>query len=189
MQPQRNKLLVHLLQATIDFTMKLLLLFVAILTANLTTAQQKYTMQKDPETGEPLLKGPISFSDLEQESAYDWMKSASSYKPGTQAINYLGKNLPKYDLIVVMGTWCSDSHLLIPQLYSVLSHTVYPLRQLQLFGADRNKEFGDGLKEKYRIVSVPTVIVYEAGVEIGRITETVRKSVEEDLVEIVSKNK
>ena len=86
-----------------------------------------------------------------------------------------------------MGTWCDDSHYLIPKLEKVLQEIDFPKSQIILYGVDRKKNVKTGENKKYVITNVPTIIVLKDGVEKGRITESTKISIEVDLTGIVSK--
>ena len=55
-----------------------------------------------------------------------------------------------------------------------------------MYGVDRAKTTRNGDEKKYGITLVPTIILFKDGKEVGRITETVKKSIEEDLATIIS---
>ena len=116
------------------------------------------------------------------------MEQSENYKPDESKIESLSEELNKYQLIVFLGTWCEDSHRLIPQLYRVLTDTGYPLEQMEIFALDRDKKGKNGVEKQYNITNVPTIILLQDGREKGRITETVKQNVESDLWEIINKN-
>jgi thiol-disulfide isomerase/thioredoxin len=166
--------------------MKTILLSAILLFSLAAGAQKKYTVSKDPEEGGVVYNGPCSFGDLDAEQTFDWFKAgAAGYKPDAAAVAYLKKALPPYQLIVFMGTWCDDSHNLVPKLYKVLQQASYPMGQYTMFGVDRKKTTKNSEHLKYKITLVPTIIVLKDHKEIGRITEVIDKSVEEDLAKIV----
>lgn len=164
---------------------------IAALMMNLTvTAQDKYETTTDEKNGSVVFRGDITFTDLEQEKTFDWLQhGAQSYKPDAVSIEFLRENLSQYRLITFMGTWCDDSHILIPQLYKVLSDARFPMGELTMYGVDRTKTTTDGAHTQYGVSFVPTVIVLHNGKEVGRITESARKSVETDLANIIRSEK
>ena len=84
-------------------------------------------------------------------------------------------------MVVFLGTWCDDSHELIPKLEKVLQLIQYPQSSLTMFGVDRAKTTTTHDEKQYKITLVPTIIVFDKDREIGRITESVQKSIEADL--------
>ena len=153
-----------------------------------TFAQSEYETSKD-ENGSLVFKGEIRFDDLEKEPSFVWFKNFNSYKPDEAAIAFLKQNLKDHELVVVMGTWCEDSHNLIPKLYQVLTLSNYPMDKLKLVGVDRGKDALNGEKGKYNIERVPTIIILKDNREVGRMVESVRQSIEADISDIINMNK
>lgn len=86
-----------------------------------------------------------------------------------------------------MGTWCSDTHEMLPKFLKVLQEINYPVKQVEMYGVERKKDTRSGDVNKYNITNLPTIIVLDkSGKEIGRIIETVKKNIEGDLVKIVN---
>ncbi|MBZ0097570.1 MAG: thioredoxin family protein, partial [Taibaiella sp.] len=138
------------------------------------------------DRNELVFTGQFTFADLQQEESFKWMtEGTDAYQPGAEDISYLKNELNKYQLVVFMGTWCEDSHNLIPKLYKALEASGYPAQQLTLYGLNREKKGKGTAHEEYKVLYVPTIIVLSDDKEVGRITETVRKSVEADLVTII----
>jgi len=167
---------------------RILTAILILISAHAMAQTAKYTVAKDTETDQVIFNGPITFDDLSNEPTFTWLKAgADRYEPDAKAINTLQEKLPAYTFVVFMGTWCDDSHNIIPKLYKVLKVTEYPIQQgITMYGTDREKHTQGGEDKKYNITLVPTIIVLKKGEEVGRITESVQKSLEEDLVNIIS---
>lgn len=164
-----------------------ILCFLLMLQSSLLMAQQQVefdTVPSDTE-GEIIYKGTCAFTDISVLPAFNWEANVAAYEPDVTSIAVLRDKLPAYQLVVFLGTWCEDSHRLIPQLYKVLEATGYPLEQVQLEALDRDKKGKDNREVQYEVLFVPTVLVLQDGVVIGRITETVQQSVEEDLLKML----
>jgi len=150
-------------------------------------AQKEIIRSKDGQNGAVVLQGELNAEIFENEAEFIWFREGLvAYHPDQQTIDLLKKELPKYDLTIVLGTWCEDSHALVPKLVKVLQLSDYPLGQLRMVGVDRSKK-SEALKG-VSVDFVPTIIVYEKGEEIGRIVETTRKSIEIDLAEIIQQH-
>ena len=110
------------------------------------------------------------------------------YVPNADAIKYLRSKKGKFKIRMVMGFWCDDSKVYVPRVIKALDEAKWDTDdddQLKIYGVDKNKQAGfDGFK-LLNIVKVPTIIVYYNEREIGRIEETPKVSVEEDLVAIM----
>jgi len=165
--------------------MKQFFLAIIMLMSIHTYAQSDYDVIKDKDNT-VIFKGSCTFEDLNKESSFTWLKKGmDAYKPDSVKIAYLKKNLPKYQMIVFLGTWCDDSHFLIPRLEKVLKLSAYPMSQYMMYGMDRNKKAKNVEDKIYSIVNVPTIIVYKGNMELGRIVETAKKNIETDLVNII----
>jgi hypothetical protein len=156
----------------------------------LSTAQSAFDTSTDKENGALIFKGSITFDDLQKEPSFTWYKSGIiTYKPDAATVDFLKNELPTYRIVVLMGTWCDDSQNLIPKLYKVLQETKYPLGQLSLYGVNRAKECNHNEHVLYGLKKVPTIILFKNDKEMGRIVETVNKSIESDLKNIITNNK
>jgi hypothetical protein len=164
------------------------ILTIICVTAIAQSPKPGYSVSKD-NTGTIIFNGQITFDDLNKEKSFGWLKSgADDYKPKAAAIAYLTKNLSQYNMIVFMGTWCSDSRYLVPKLEKVLQLTAYPMQQNTMYGVDHAKKTKAIADDKYNITLVPTIILLKGQQEIGRITETVQASIEADLAAIIQKD-
>lgn len=167
---------------------KLFSLLAMILLSMGASAQRKYTVSKDPENGAQVFKGIISFEDLAGEESFGWFgKGEAAYKPDAAALKYLAEKLPQFRIVAVMGTWCEDSQHLVPKLARTLKEALFPMENLSLYGVDRSKQLPEA--DPFKIQLVPTIIVLKGEQEIGRITETVKESIEKDLARIIRESK
>ena len=158
-----------------------------LMSTNLMAQSPAYDISKDEKEGGLIFNGTITFNDLAKEPSFTWFKpGVDEYKPDEAMVNYLRTYLGNYTMVVFMGTWCDDSHYLIPKLEKVIQLTNYPASQLTMYGVDREKNTKNGDSKKYNITLVPTIILYKDGTEIGRITETTKKNLETDLSYIIS---
>jgi thiol-disulfide isomerase/thioredoxin len=170
--------------------MKKTMLVFSLILASMNAFSQSYTSDYDTSTDAEnsaiVYRGQIKIRDLESEKTFNWMKEGEkSYTPDATALAYLELKLKDYEMVIFMGTWCSDSHELIPKLSKLLEATSYPLPQLTLYGVDRAKTTKNGAEKLYNITLVPTVILFKGSKEVGRITETVSKTLEDDLMNMI----
>lgn len=164
----------------------LLLTFSLLLTMNMQA--QSYKKFVDEDTKDIIYKGKVTFNDLQQEQAFDWYtKGVKNYTPGKDVISELSAALETYDvkLTVFMGTWCEDSHNLVPKLAKVLQQCKYPASSVKMFGLDLSKKGLNNEEASHNIEYVPTIILTHKGKEIGRIVETVDESLEIDMLRII----
>ena len=88
-----------------------------------------------------------------------------------------------------MGTWCEDSQLQFPQFYKILTAMEFDKTRLEMISLDNHPDrylhSPQHEEEGYNIDYVPTIIFFRDGVEIGRITEFPKMSLEKDMADIV----
>ena len=70
-----------------------------------------------------------------------------------------------------MGTWCEDSHVIIPKLFSLFDAANFSKDRVSILGTDRSKKTLGYLSESMNVHSVPTLIVMKNGKEVGRVVE------------------
>lgn len=166
------------------------ILFILFLTIANSLSAQSYEKYKDERIDMMVYKGEITFDDLEQEPDFKWFrKGVKRYRTDKKAIDFLSKYLPDYKVVTLLGTWCSDSHDLVPKLYKVLQESNYPMAKAEVIALDADKH---GLKTEdtdYNVEFVPTIIIYKDGKEVTRIIEQVTNGIENELVSIIAKDK
>ncbi len=152
-------------------------------------AQSDYVILTDKDATSKIYKGTFNFLDLHAETSFGWLrKGYASYKPDSNDIKYLKKNLPAYTIVAFIGTWCDDTHKLLPRFEKVLTLTSFPMAQYTMFGVGLDKKGKNEENRLYKIENIPTFIVFKGHKEIGRIVETVNYSIERDLVNIIKKD-
>lgn len=135
---------------------------------------------------EKIRTGKITLKILRSERWY--RIGYRNYKPDISVIDSL-KLVKGYTLLVFGGNWCSDTRTQLPAMMKVLKLTGLN-KNSQIFFIDRKKECpncGDFDPKKYKIEFVPTFIVLDSnGNEKGRIIETPKRTLEKDLLKILS---
>lgn len=170
--------------------MKGFFLAFALLFSMTGSAQSSFDISTDEQNGSIVYKGAVSFDDLAKEPTFSWLAKSEHYVPRNDgAVQLLREQLRNYDIVVLMGTWCEDSQILIPQLYKLLQLVDYPMSKYTMYGVDRAKTSKNGEQTTYNVDRVPTIILSIKGKEVGRITETVSVSLVEDLANMITGNK
>jgi len=105
-----------------------------------------------------------------------------AYEPTDTLLKKINNYLTGKQLVLVLGTWCSDSQREVPRWMKVLNRAGYDVEYMKIIGAGRNKKTPLHIVNKYRITNVPTLIVYQNGKEVKRITESPKVSFEYDLL-------
>ena len=152
---------------------KLILLTVFAACATLTAfSQTQYEISRDPKNGEKTLKGLISRDLLTQDTAFKWYaENLTGYKANAAALEGFKKHKDSVQVLVFMGTWCEDSHSVIPKFFTLMDEAQVPLNHITLFGVNRQKESVGQLSAALGITNVPTIIILKNGKELGRVVE------------------
>ena len=171
-------------------TMKKIFLLLTLTFGYMTIQAQNrsdYEIVPSENNTEVIYKGECTFDDIGKVTAFHLSENAAAYKPDAAVTAALKEKLGAYRLTIFLGTWCEDSHYLVPQLYKVLEATGYPVNTITIYAVDRDKKGRHNEEKIFSITNVPTIIVSQGDKETGRITESVHKSVEQDLLDIIVK--
>ncbi|MFM7645371.1 MAG: TlpA family protein disulfide reductase [Sphingomonadales bacterium] len=151
-------------------------------------AQPSYeTLQERPN--EKTFKGWLTRKVLEQESSFTWMQeNYKAYQPHTGGLQTLSQYKDSVRFLIFMGTWCEDSHVIIPRFFAMADAAGLPADHISLVGVDRNKTTWGQLTATLHVDLVPTIIVYRKGKELGRVIEYGRYGqFDRELGEIIQK--
>jgi thiol-disulfide isomerase/thioredoxin len=135
------------------------------------------------KSSEEYKTGAISIRELKK---YDWFKEEyKNYKVSEKAVDSLfGLNTVK--VIIFGGEWCSDTRLQLPRFIKILEIIQFPKENLKIVFVNKEKQIPEDYKT-LQIKFVPTFIVSDnAGKELGRIVENPSKTLEEDLIKLIS---
>ena len=130
------------------------------------------------------LAGPVSREAILAHNP-GWQDLVAAYQPKPEALERLRGLGREVRIEVYFGSWCSDSMAHVSAFFKVLDLADTPLLQAAYFGVPEAKDKRAPYIEGKDIVKLPTFIVLVGGRELGRIVETPKKSVEEDLVKIL----
>jgi thiol-disulfide isomerase/thioredoxin len=144
---------------------------IVLLIGNASFAQNQFQVLVE-KPNEKTLKGIISREVLLNDTSFHWYaENLKGYTPNKTALEGLEKQKDSVELLTFMGTWCDDSHNIIPKFYSLLDAAGFPQDRVTLIGVDRKKLTLSHLAEALNIKNVPTIIVLKNGKEIGRVVE------------------
>jgi thiol-disulfide isomerase/thioredoxin len=140
---------------------------------------------------EQILVGEINWDGLTNPPYDDWFTPTYlSYQVDSTTLSALDSRLEDIEILMFMGTWCEDSRVETPQFYRILDHLGYNLSEMTVVALERleSRELVSPQHEEadYNISHVPTFIFIRDGKEIGRITEYPEKTLEKDMVRIIT---
>lgn len=146
-----------------------------------------------PPPPEQMLLGRKGFTSLMGLADYKWydenIAKAKADTAECKACKEIGAIKTPYKIVVVGGTWCSDTQDLLPKYYVAMQRAgINPDTNTELYFVNRDKNEPADVATKYAVTNIPVFIVYNAqGEEVGRITESVKVSIADDLLEILRK--
>ncbi len=144
--------------------------------------------------GHDMLVGKCTRAALLQSPFVDWYKpNYDSYLVDSFTCNFIRPLLAGKSITIFLGTWCGDSKREVPRVLKMLDCCGFSSSNLTLIMVSNR----DSLYKKSpqheeagkNIVRVPTIIIEQKGVEIGRIIEFPKTSLEKDLLTILRKEK
>lgn len=140
----------------------------------------------DPKTKTSMLMGYCDKNGLEKgiygayfESQYD------VYNPSQSYISKLETKLNDFEITIVLGTWCGDSQVQVPHFYKIINEAGYNDKRVKVIAVDKKKEAVVVDISGMNIERVPTFIIYKDDEEVGRIVETPKRTIEQDLWKII----
>jgi hypothetical protein len=138
---------------------------------------------------EPVERGWVDRQVLEQPWHYPFRQRYDTVQVKTPIVDLLKTMADSIDVYVFFGTWCSDSRREVPRFLKVADGAHLRSEQLHLYALDRTKKSSDGVSDAFAITMVPTFVVKKHDRELGRIVESPTLSVEEDILNILVKDR
>ena len=132
------------------------------------------------------LLGPLSKEEI-LENFPDWQEEVASYVPNLEVIEKLQSIPSKIKIEIFLGTWCPDTKRNVSAYFKIMDMVDNPLFITTYIGIPRDNDSRKPFIEGKNIIKVPTFIILINNEEKGRIIENPVKSVEEDLLDIISK--
>jgi thiol-disulfide isomerase/thioredoxin len=143
----------------------------------------------DPRLDKEILYGYCDRNGLEKgEFGKLFDEFYQRYEPDKAVLDKLKLKQEGVEILIVLGTWCSDSQEQVPRFFKILDKIKFNKKSLQMICVSRDKEAGEVETVNYNIQKVPTFIVYRKGREIGRIIESPYATLEKDLLMFFSDN-
>ena len=129
--------------------------------------------------------GLLSKSLITDHDSYTWFpKQYDAYHPDLNRFD--SANLKKISIKIFMGTWCHDSKREVPRLYKILDELYYDYENFEIIGLTKDKKGYFQDYATFGITNTPTIIFYRNDVEIGRIIEEPKGSLEDQMARIIA---
>ena len=168
-------------------------LFIILLCAAIQNLNaQLYNQEYFGEDGSQFLLGPIKKNRLTEGHYGQWFNPQfSAYQVDQEALALIEKSIEDYDLLLFLGTWCSDSQREVPGIFKILEEAGYPTDLVEIYAVDERTEFRKttpgGEAKARNIVHVPTLIFIKDGKEVNRIIELPVQTLEKDMIAIMNR--
>ena len=167
--------------------------------AKMPLAETKPAMEQQPVAESSYLKfadqttwilGYFKREQLYRTPHCEWyLTGYDSYNPDTLVVKKLtALGADNIAIKVVMGTWCPDSRREVPRFLHILDLWKFPPERVTFIGVDDANKSPVGEYEGLVIQRVPTFIFYKNNIEAGRIIENPATSLEQDIVNILTRN-
>ena len=130
---------------------------------------------------------PVQFSNPPHSEWF--VKGRDAYMPEQEVIGKIREvNKDDLSIQIVLGTWCPDSRREVPRFMKILDLIDFPSSKVTFIGVDNSKQAPVGDYDKLEIERVPTFIFLRNKVEAGRIIENPVTSLEQDMLNILTRN-
>jgi len=165
--------------------MKNIILAILLLLAMNTSAQELNKKMEDPTKHKEVMLNICSRDGIttfeEFKASYD--PNYAAYKVDSTLLEELGKLVNGKKITIVLGTWCGDSKFQVPNFLKIADALKLDDSDITIIAVDGEKKAENGLIDKMKITNVPTFIFTDKkGIEIGRITESPKETLEKDMV-------
>lgn len=137
------------------------------------------------------LLGFISLDRFRNPPHSEWyLQGYQGYQPDNEILKQLAPaDSDNLQIIIVLGTWCSDSRREVPHFMKIIDQWKYPAENIIFIGVDDTKAAPVGDFDALNIERVPTFIFLYKKAEAGRIIENPVTSLEQDIKDILSRDK
>lgn len=157
-------------------------IFIVLFFSIITLAQTTNQCVIDQKSGKPMLVGLCDRTAFQDTSFAWWFNSEyDNYELDRETLSKIKIDSEFQSITIVMGTWCSDSRREVPRFYKILDSLNFPSAKVKLIMVDRKKEASGIDISSLKMELVPTMIFYNDGLEVGRIIETPKETLEKDL--------
>ena len=136
--------------------------------------QQEYIVLTDTaDNNAKMLEGIIDKSDLTSDTSFKWYAESQRIypRPDTLIVNAFRNNKDKIYFLFFGGTWCEDTHFILPKFYKIQEVSGFPDDHITVFMVDRKKNGTGNIAHAMNITHTPTIVVMKDGKELGRLIE------------------
>lgn len=144
------------------------------------------TTAVDSVTHRKIMLGQVDRQAIDSTSWY--LSNRELYTPTSELVHRIDSLAAGDSVVVVFGSWCPDSHVWVPIFLNIADSTVLA-GNLKFVAVPRSKEGQQKYTRGLDVDKVPTFIFYRHGKELGRIVETPRGDIGDDIIGILKNGK
>lgn len=159
----------------------ILFLVICIVQFSLEAQQETISQNRGDYVG---IKTKVFFKQAPHSKWFN--ESYDDYEVDQKTIKKLKKHTDGITIKVFMSVWCHDSHREVPRLYKILEAINFDENNIEVIALNRAKKTPKNLQKGYSIKRTPTLIFYKNGQEISRFVELSKRSLEKDMLKIIS---
>lgn len=164
---------------------KSILFFVIIFLFSCTSID--YEVKEDD--GKKIVVGRISWDKWQEVAGWESYEP-KHYYPDIKYLDRFKELAGRRDIKFILfgASWCGDSKSEMPKIYELFEIAGLFMNKVILYGVDRNKEALSDIAQDYKIERVPTLLILEDYIEIGRIVEYPQVSWQVDIIDIIEES-
>lgn len=163
-----------------------ILIFSMVLLSSLAFPQLNRT-QFDKSKSQEILYGECTVDAFIQGEFGSWFNNEyEAYQ--VNDIHFNPNYITPFDSVYVfLATWCDDTHRELPRFCKIMDSEYFISTKVKYFAFDGEKHNDIINSEEYYIEYMPTFVFYYGGNELCRIIEAPIESLEEDIVDLLSR--
>jgi len=171
-------------------TIFILLIISFTLKAQITFPNSYIILTDTSHDNAKMLVGIIDKNDLVNDTAFKWYAESQRIypHPDSAAVAAFSNNKDKIYFLVFGGTWCEDTHFILPKFYKIQEAANFPADHITIFAVDHHMNTIGNMAKAMHITHTPTIVVMKDGKELGRLVEYGKTGHwEKELSDIVNK--
>lgn len=114
-----------------------------------------------------------------------WAEERNGYTPDPVVTATIGRLAANVDMTLFIGTWSQESQQEAPRILKIVDDAGLPESTLSIVGLDKSRKDDAGLADKWRIESVPTLLLSRGEQELGRVVGRPTETPEDDIAHIL----
>ncbi|MDA3909871.1 MAG: thioredoxin family protein [Bacteroidales bacterium] len=149
-------------------------------------AQCESHIKFDSLVNDKILIDTLSWDCFENAGFSEWFTANyDAYPVDSESLVDFQNNDTTIKMLIYLATWCPDTRRELPRMKKILDKLNVNW-DINLIGLNRKKQLSDGESPENGITHVPSFVIFQNNMEIGRIVERPEQSLEKDLKKILN---